>query len=73
MLRAPLAVTLGDPAGVGPEIIAAAWRSARLEDPPFVVFGDHGALAAAGAPVAQVQSPGEAAGVFARAIEATRD
>lgn len=68
MLRAPLAVTLGDPAGVGPEIIAAAWRSARPEDPPFVVFGDHGALAAAGAPVAQVQSPGEAAGVFARAI-----
>lgn len=68
MLHAPLAVTLGDPAGVGPEIIAAAWRSARPEAPPFVVFGDHGALAAAGAPVAQVQSPGEAAGVFARAI-----
>ncbi|WP_231638919.1 4-hydroxythreonine-4-phosphate dehydrogenase PdxA [Aurantiacibacter marinus] len=36
----PLAVSLGDPAGVGPEIIAAAWsRRAELGLPPFVVIG----------------------------------
>ncbi len=39
--RVPIAVSIGDPAGIGPEIIAKAWaaRSAhRL--PPFVAVGD---------------------------------
>ena len=32
----PLAVALGDPAGIGPEIVAAAWASRRSNDlPPF--------------------------------------
>jgi 4-hydroxythreonine-4-phosphate dehydrogenase len=68
MRGAPLAVTLGDPAGIGPEIIAAAWRAARPGAPPFVVFGDHDALAGTGAPVLRVGSPAEAAGIFAQAI-----
>jgi 4-hydroxythreonine-4-phosphate dehydrogenase len=45
--RAPLALSLGDPAGIGPEIIAKAWRALRLEGPAFVVIGDANALAAA--------------------------
>ena len=37
---APLAVTLGDPAGVGPEIIVKAWARLRSSGPRFVVVGD---------------------------------
>jgi 4-hydroxythreonine-4-phosphate dehydrogenase len=37
----PLAVSMGDPAGIGPEIIAKAWdqRMARTL-PPFFAVGD---------------------------------
>lgn len=37
----PIAVSMGEPAGIGPEIILAAWR-ARAEQrlPPFFVCGD---------------------------------
>ena len=39
-MTAPLAVTIGDPAGIGPEIIAAAWQAREaLGLPPFVVVG----------------------------------
>ena len=45
---APLAVSLGDPAGVGPELIAAAWaRRGELGLPPFAVVGGAGVIAAA--------------------------
>ncbi len=38
---APLAVTLGDPAGIGPEVTAKAWdaRHDRAR-PPFFAIGD---------------------------------
>jgi len=36
---APLAVTMGDPAGIGPEITVKAWQSLRSEDCPFFVIG----------------------------------
>ncbi len=61
----PLAVTLGDPAGIGPEIITAAWSRRAAGDPPFLVFGDAQTLRRSGAPVAPVGSPAEAADVFA--------
>ncbi|HWE46387.1 MAG TPA: 4-hydroxythreonine-4-phosphate dehydrogenase PdxA [Caulobacteraceae bacterium] len=44
---APLAVTLGDPAGVGPEIIVKAWSKLRASGPRFVVVGDADSLNAA--------------------------
>ena len=70
--RAPLAVTLGDPAGVGPEIVHKAWSALRAEGPAFVVVGDHDMLAAASprgqAGVQRVGGPGEAAAVFASAL-----
>jgi len=38
---APLALTLGEPAGIGPDITIAAWlRRAELKLPPFYVIGD---------------------------------
>jgi 4-hydroxythreonine-4-phosphate dehydrogenase len=41
----PLAVSLGDPAGIGPELIAEAWaRRAAEHLPPFFVCGGAGLL-----------------------------
>ena len=42
----PLAMTMGDPAGIGPELALAAWRD-RSASAPFVVFASPGVLAAA--------------------------
>jgi 4-hydroxythreonine-4-phosphate dehydrogenase len=68
MPATPLAVTLGDPSGIGPEIIAEAWRRRRDGDRPFVVFGDPTVLRAAGAPVVTLDRLEAAAGVFPEAI-----
>lgn len=43
----PLALSLGDPAGVGPEIVVKAWQALRGSGPAFVVIGDRNVLAAA--------------------------
>jgi 4-hydroxythreonine-4-phosphate dehydrogenase len=69
----PLALSLGDPAGVGPEIVAKAWTALRHEGPPFVVVGDRDAVAAAmpvrvGGEVRRVGSPMEAKAIFAQAL-----
>ncbi|MGV3679762.1 MAG: 4-hydroxythreonine-4-phosphate dehydrogenase PdxA [Acidovorax sp.] len=58
----PLAITMGDPAGIGPEIIAK-WAAARPKGAaPYVVLGDAGtlqrALALVGAPL-QVRPVGD--------------
>ena len=44
--KPPLAMTMGDPAGIGPELALAAWRD-RTPGAPFVVFAPPGILAAA--------------------------
>ena len=66
---APLALTLGDPAGVGPEIIVKAWQALRRSGPPFMVVGDFQALASAsgggGSILKAVIAPSEAAACFA--------
>ncbi|MBR0796669.1 4-hydroxythreonine-4-phosphate dehydrogenase PdxA [Bradyrhizobium jicamae] len=42
----PLALTSGEPAGIGPDITLAAWlRRRELDLPPFYLLGDRGALA----------------------------
>jgi len=49
MIR-PLAVSLGDPAGVGPELIAEAWARREAERlPPFLVAGGAAVLREAAA------------------------
>ena len=68
-----LALTLGDPAGIGPEIVAKAWATLRGAGPRFVVVGDHDALASAlplrlNATVRRVSSPLEAERVFDDAL-----
>ena len=69
-LPAPLAVSMGDPAGIGPEIVAAAWDARHSEAlPPFFVIGDARALAAVWqGPVITLAEPGEAAAAFAHGL-----
>lgn len=72
---APLAVSLGDPAGVGPELICEAWARRNAERlPPFLVCGGAGLLREAAArrgldlPVVAIDGPADAAGRFAAAL-----
>ncbi len=67
---APLAVTLGDPAGIGPEIVGKAWalrKEAAL--PAFFAVGHEAALRRVwSGPIEMITSPAEAAGIFDRAL-----
>ena len=63
-----LALSLGDPAGIGPEIIAKAWRELAASGPAFMVVGDAALLAKTGAAVQAVSNTAEAATVFAKAL-----
>jgi 4-hydroxythreonine-4-phosphate dehydrogenase len=65
---APLVLTLGEPAGVGPEIVAAAWKALRAEQTAFAVIGDAALLRAQGVPVIEVTLPGDAQSRFASAL-----
>ena len=65
---APLALSMGEPAGVGPEIIARAWSALKAEGPVFVVVGDAALLRAQGQPVQAVLAASDAGAVFGRAI-----
>ena len=64
----PLVLTLGEPAGVGPEIIAAAWRALSSEAAPFAVIGDADLMRRQGVPVAEIMTPADAADRFASAL-----
>ena len=70
MAAAPLALTLGDPAGIGPEIVLKAWQALKASGPAFVAVGDMNALtsAGAGASVRRVMAPSEAAQAFPQAL-----
>ena len=67
---APLAVALGDPAGIGPEIAAKAWvERQRLDLPPFFVVGDARSVAEVwGGPIERIDEPAQAHRVFERAL-----
>jgi len=73
-LTLPLAVSLGDPAGIGAEVIAKSWerrKSAAL--PPFFVVGEIAAIAAVwNGPVEAIPSPAEAGACFADALPVLR-
>ena len=71
MTTAPLALSLGDPAGIGPEITVKAWRALRDQGPAFMVVGDAQALASAPgtpAPIRTVTGPEDALKAFSSAI-----
>jgi 4-hydroxythreonine-4-phosphate dehydrogenase len=62
----PLAISLGDPAGIGPEVIAKCWDSrGEFGLPPFVAIGDPRAVAAVwDGPIEVVDDPAEADSAF---------
>lgn len=66
----PLAVSIGDPAGIGPEIIAGAWeRRAEAGLAPFMAIGDARSIRAVWpGPIAVLGDPAEAAACFERAL-----
>ncbi len=70
----PLALTLGEPAGIGPDITIAAWlRRRELNLPAFYLLGDEALIArrarAIGADIRTAAvSPGEAVSTFADAL-----
>ncbi|THD65307.1 4-hydroxythreonine-4-phosphate dehydrogenase PdxA [Phenylobacterium sp.] len=73
MKPGPLALSLGDPAGIGPEIVVKAWNELRHGGPPFMVVGDYQSLASAsgggGAGILrQVVAPAQALEAFADAL-----
>jgi 4-hydroxythreonine-4-phosphate dehydrogenase len=67
---APLVVSMGDPAGIGPEIIAKAWAARdQHELAPFVVVGDARAVEQVWqGPVVRVADLTEVARTFADAL-----
>jgi 4-hydroxythreonine-4-phosphate dehydrogenase len=71
----PLALTLGDPAGIGPDIALEAWRAREAEAiPPFVLLGDPDVIAARAralgisAPIAVIDDVAQAMELFAEAL-----
>jgi 4-hydroxythreonine-4-phosphate dehydrogenase len=66
----PLAVSLGDPAGIGPEVIAKCWDSrVEFDLPPFVAIGDGRSIAAIwDGPIEVVDDPRQADAAFDYAL-----
>ena len=62
----PLAVSLGDPAGIGPEVVGKCWdHRDRFGLPPFVAIGDPRSLASIwDGPIAAIDDPREADSAF---------
>ena len=71
----PLAVTMGDPAGIAPDITLAAWSERTRQGlAPFALYADAGVLQdraralGAGVPIATIASLEQATAVFAHAL-----
>ena len=69
-MMAPVAVALGDPAGIGAEITAKSYAEAEARALPcFFAVGSRRALAAAWrGPIETIDTPSDAFGVFERAL-----
>lgn len=55
----PLAITMGDPAGIGGEILVKAWREGMITAPVFAI-DDPARLKALGVAIHEISEPGEA-------------
>jgi 4-hydroxythreonine-4-phosphate dehydrogenase len=62
----PLAISLGDPAGIGPEVLAKCWDNrAAFALPPFVAIGDPRSIEAVwDGPIEIITDPNEADSAF---------
>ena len=72
--RRPLALTVGEPAGIGPDIAIAAWLARQtVEIPPFIFVGNAGLIARRAAALGKrvstrATTPDRAIGIFADAF-----
>jgi 4-hydroxythreonine-4-phosphate dehydrogenase len=70
-MTAPIALTCGDPAGIGPQIALRAWAALR-DGPAFFLLGSLSQAADLGGrlgiPVRRVETPAEAAAAMARGL-----
>src|SRR6266852_1620468 len=70
----PLALTMGEPAGIGGEIALKAWLRRGEGVPPFYVIDDPGRLAALArhlgwsVPIGRLAAPHDAPAMFASAL-----
>lgn len=67
----PLALTMGEPAGIGTEIALKAWHALRTTGPAFFLIDAPeriAALAGAGVKVAAIARPADAGALFAHAL-----
>lgn len=71
----PLAVTMGEPAGIGPELILRAWAQRKDHDlPPFYALADAAQLTdladrlAVDVPVCPIERPTDTASTFGHAL-----
>ena len=62
----PLAISLGDPAGIGPEVLAKCWDNrAAFDLPPFIAIGDGRSLEAVwDGPIEVIDDPRDADSAF---------
>ena len=74
MTSRPIALTMGDPAGIGGEVALKAWRARKTPDIPFFIIADPDALGAEAralgldVPLKQIERPADALAVFTDAL-----
>lgn len=69
-MTVPIAISMGDPAGIGPEIVAKAWAARTIDRlSPFFAVGDCRAIAAVwDGPVERISDPRDAVAMFDQAL-----
>jgi len=73
-LSRPLALTMGEPAGIGPELALKTWQAHRHSLPPFFVIADPSQLSGLArrlnwsVPVVTVAAPRDALAVFSQGL-----
>jgi 4-hydroxythreonine-4-phosphate dehydrogenase len=65
---APVAVTMGEPGGIGAETTIKAWGALNSTGPAFLLIDDPARIESMGARVARITSPAEAGAAFQRAL-----
>ena len=69
-MTAPIALTCGEPAGIGPELAVSAWQALR-DELPFFLIGDPAHLPD-GASIVEIASPAEATGAMPQGLPVLR-
>ncbi|EHH68270.1 4-hydroxythreonine-4-phosphate dehydrogenase PdxA [Gluconobacter morbifer] len=66
-MSAPVALTFGDPAGIGPQLAVDAWQRLKMTGEPFFWLGDP-ALVEQVVPVTLIEKPDDAVSVFRQSL-----